>query len=296
MIFRIAGWYLSTIHELVVGVRMNRLLEIGFEPAGHWLLKGDELVLELSRHASQRNILYAFVSDGEVKYVGKTTQSLHARMGGYKNARFRQTTNVRNNARIKALLQTGAAVDILAFPDNGLFHYGQFHMNLAAALEDSLISLIAPPWNGSATIPDSIAENCPPSVVRETSCAPTDATGEFTINSQSPKPIASFLLVVQNTYFNQGFFNVKGVDYALLFGNDGQEIEIFCGNAEQPIIGVINRTANRNQTPRIMGGTGLRDWFQRNMSPMQQATVQMLSQIAIRIQPSQVEPVATFAV
>ncbi len=61
---------------------MNRLLEIGFEPAGHWLPNGNDLVLQLFRHSSQRNILYAFVSDGEVKYVGKTVQSLSARMGG----------------------------------------------------------------------------------------------------------------------------------------------------------------------------------------------------------------------
>jgi len=46
---------------------MNRLLAIGFEPAGHWLPEGDDLTFALTRHASQRNILYAFVSDGEVK-------------------------------------------------------------------------------------------------------------------------------------------------------------------------------------------------------------------------------------
>src|SRR6266404_6664038 len=145
---------------------MNRLLEIGFEPAGHWLQKGDGLAFELSRHASQRNILYAFVSDGEVKYVGKTVQALRARMGGYKNPAPSQTTNVSNNSRIKALLQTGAAVDILALPDNGLLHYGQFHMNLAAGLEDNIISLLNPEWNGntaSAVNDPSLTTAQPPS-------------------------------------------------------------------------------------------------------------------------------------
>ena len=81
---------------------MNRLLEIGFEPAGHWLLKGGALDLCLSRHASQRNILYAFVSDGEVMYVGKTVKVRCERMGGYKNPGPSQVTNYRNNARIKS--------------------------------------------------------------------------------------------------------------------------------------------------------------------------------------------------
>ena len=46
---------------------MNRLLEIGFVPVGHWIMRDDRLRLELMRHATQRNILYAFVCDGEVK-------------------------------------------------------------------------------------------------------------------------------------------------------------------------------------------------------------------------------------
>ena len=243
---------------------MNRLLEIKFEPAGHWLLKGDALTYELFRHASQQTIRYAFISDGEVKYVGKTVRSLHSRIGGYKNPASSQTTNVRNNSRIIALLQSGAAVDILALPDNGLLHYGQFHINLAAGLEDSIISLLKPEWNGNTVSP--LTEMSLP------------------IESLASDECASFSLLLQKTYFNRGFFNI-GVGQALHFGSDGQEIEIFCGNAEQPIIGIINRTANNNKTPRIMGGKGLRDWFQHEMSEMQEATITMLSRNAIRIEP-----------
>ena len=54
--------------------------------------------------------------------------------------------------------------------------------------------------------------------------------------------------------------------------------------------GAINRTANNNTTPRIMGGKGLRDWFQREMSEMQEATVTVLSQTAIRIEPRRGQP------
>ena len=46
---------------------MNRLLEIGFELAGHWLLGDDQkLSCKLLRHSAQANILYAFVRNGEV--------------------------------------------------------------------------------------------------------------------------------------------------------------------------------------------------------------------------------------
>jgi len=248
---------------------MNRLLEIGFEPAGHWLLKGDELAFELFRHASQRNILYAFVSDGEVKYVGKTVRSLCARMAGYKNPGGSQLTNKANHTRIKALLLSGAAVDILALPDNGLLHYGKFHFNLAAGLEDSIISILAPEWNGNTAIQEQEKK----------------ASELQSLPEQATQPVASFPLVVQKTYYNTGFFNVA-VSYSAQLGNDGQEIEIFCGNAEQPILGTINRTANSNQTPRILGGKGLRDWFQREALEMQVVTVFVLTPTAIRLERS----------
>ena len=123
---------------------MNRLLDIGFEIAGHWQLSGKNLTLELLRYASQRNILYAFASDGEVKYVGKTIQTLRKRMAEYKNPSATQPTNIKNHNNIRKLLESGAAIDILALPDNGLMHYGQFHLNLAAGLEDSIIEVMQP--------------------------------------------------------------------------------------------------------------------------------------------------------
>jgi hypothetical protein len=269
---------------------MNRLLGIGFEPVGHWVLKGSELAFELSRHASQKNILYAFVSDGEVMYVGKTVRSLLTRMRGYKNPGPSQTTNVRNNARIKSLLRSGAAVDILALPDNGLLHYGQFHVNLAGGLEDSVIEVIAPQWNRCATAPGtgSPAEGLEHSAAEPCSevgpMSGTSAVPEQMTNSESPRPIASFRLVLHHTYYEQAFFNV-GVRDEHLFGRNGQKIDIFCGASEQPIIGSINRTANTNNTPRIMGRKGLKDWFKRNMRPMQEATVTVLSPTAIRLEP-----------
>ena len=53
---------------------MNRLLDIGFEPAGRWTLVDSEFRLELVRHMTRSNVLYAFVCDGAVVYVGKTTK------------------------------------------------------------------------------------------------------------------------------------------------------------------------------------------------------------------------------
>lgn len=244
---------------------MNRLLEIGFVPAGHWVLENDKLKCELTRHSTQKNILYAFVCDGQVKYVGKTVRALAIRMSGYRTPGKTQTTNINNHRRIKELLSLGVAVEILALPDTGLLHYGQFHLNLAAALEDAIIRVIDPEWNGGAAEDEASL----PEVLVTAPEAPTPIVGTFSFN-------------LQPTYYRTGFFNV-GASSQTLFGADGETIELFLGNGTQPILGSINRRANINGTPRIMGGIGLRDWFKTNASEKDTVSVEVLSPTAIRL-------------
>jgi hypothetical protein len=244
---------------------MNRLLEIGFEPAGHWPLENDKLKFELTRHSTQKNILYAFVCDGQVKYVGKTVRALSVRMSRYKNPGKTQTTNINNHRCIKELLSDGVAVEILALPDSGLLHYGQFDLNLAAALEDDIIRVVDPKWNGGTsegaiTMPESAAEESVPA-------SPAMGTFSFTL---------------QPTYYRTGFFNV-GASSQKFLGADGEMIELFLGSESQPILGTINRRANTNGAPRMMGGTGLRNWFNANASVMESIAVDVLSPTSIRL-------------
>lgn len=245
---------------------MNRLLEIGFEPAGHWVLEGDRIVFELTRHVAQANILYAFVCDGEVMYVGKTIRTLAERMYGYQNPGKTQTTNIRNNQNIRELLASGSAVDILALPDSGLMHYGVFHINLAAALEDDIIRQLDPVWNGGK--PEKVKETIP------------DTADQ--VSKDFSAPSEEFKFILQPTYFRSGFFNV-GIEAQRLLGADGEMIELFLGDAMQPVLGTINRRANSNGTPRIMGGVTLRGWFREHANEMEIISAQVYSPTSIRL-------------
>ena len=245
---------------------MNRLLEIGFEPAGRWMNDGSKLRFELTRHSTQTNILYAFVCDGVVMYVGKTIRTLATRMSGYKTPGKTQTTNINNNRRLLDMLASGSAVEILALPDNGLLHYGNFHLNLAAALEDDIIRKLDPPWNGGK--PEKIVE-----------------TGAAANEMPPDEPLVfseTFHFTLQRTYFRTGFFNV-GVSAQRFLGSDGETIELFLGDALRPVLGTINRMANTNGTPRVMGGTALRDWFQTSSREMATISVQVISPTSIRL-------------
>ncbi|MFA8020643.1 GIY-YIG nuclease family protein [Bremerella cremea] len=208
--------------------------------------------------------MYAFVCDGEIMYIGKTVQKLKTRMAGYAKPGAGQSTNIRNHHLIRELLSEDKAVEILVLPDSGLMHYGQFHLNLAAGLEDSLIEVIGPLWNGGR-IRDLKVEQELEYVVEE-----------------PEKLIGRFPITLHPTYMRSGFFNV-GVDHQMLLGQDGETIEFFLGDAEAPIMGTINRSANSNHTPRLMGGAGLRDWFQAEFAVGEEMVVEALSPRSVRL-------------
>ncbi len=224
--------------------------------AGNWSLVDGKLLLTIVVHGEQRNVLYAFLEDGEIRYIGKSVRTLRQRLYGYWRPSSTQSTNVRINAKIVELLTANRSVDILVLPDSGLMHYGQFHLNLAAGLEDSLIAKIQPPWNG----------------------------GERTKPSEPEPPvpvIGRFEFTLQPTYYDRGFFNVPVAASALL-GDDGQTIDVFCGDSDVPIKALINRRLNGNNTPRILGGVELRNWFQTH-AKLTAISVNVHSPLAIRL-------------
>ena len=69
-------------------------------------------------------------------------------MTGYRNPGPTQSTNIENKHNIRQSLEQGKLVEVYVLPDNGLLHYGKFHVNLAAGLEDSVVLELNPPWNG----------------------------------------------------------------------------------------------------------------------------------------------------
>lgn len=251
---------------------MNRLLSIGFVSVGHWTLNNDEIKFNLTTHHTTTNVLYSFISNGDIKYIGKTKMQLSQRMYGYQNPGPSQTTNIRVNSEIKTLLAADQPVDIFILADNGLLRYGDYRINLAAGLEDTLIYEINPDWNLSGR-----------------NLIPTDTDSERQELSKDPKSISSIIPVITTieislgqTYYNQGFFNIVK-DHSHLIGADNTSIDIQLGkNAEKTIQGYINRTANRNGTPRIMGGSGLRHWFQNNFRINGNMKVDIISPNAIR--------------
>jgi len=123
------------------------LLGLSFEESGKWYLFNDALQFSLTKHQNEENILYAFVAQDEIKYIGKSTRTLTGRMTNYKNSDPSQSTNQGNKARIEELLQSGIAVKIYVFVQKDQMFYKGIPINLSGGLEDNLIAHVRPPWN-----------------------------------------------------------------------------------------------------------------------------------------------------
>lgn len=130
---------------------LQKLLDIGFIKAGKWSRTQSAIKFILTECAESPNVLYCFVSDGVVLYLGKTVSPLRQRLYGYQNPSPTQSTNINGNRNISSLIADGKEVDIYALPDNGLLHFGCFHINLAAGLEDSIVNTLYPIWNKTGT-------------------------------------------------------------------------------------------------------------------------------------------------
>jgi hypothetical protein len=97
------------------------------------------------------------------------------------------------------------------------------------------------------------------------------------------KIIKTFEVKLGKTYYNQSFFNVskKNSDD---FGSHNALIEIQLGDNYKYIIeGYINRTANNNGTPRIMGRKTLTDWIQKNYKLNDILIVNIITNGSIRL-------------
>jgi len=125
-----------------------RLMRVGFEAVGEWFLEGGTVRYRLSKYDRARKTLYAFVSDGQVLYIGKSVRPLAQRLNGYLKPGPTQSTNIKNRRNIQHALQQGKEVKIFVFaPAEDEIVYRGIPLNLAAGLEDSLIAEIRPLWN-----------------------------------------------------------------------------------------------------------------------------------------------------
>jgi hypothetical protein len=251
----------------------DTLLDLGFVDVGAWLQDGTGIDYQLDGPDAKANeirlntpkALYAFVSGNEVQYVGKTARTIRRRFVGYRRPGSRQRTNQRCNAKISEAIAGGIQIRIFVFTPISHLRYQEFEIDLAAGLEDSLIAMFDPPWNGRQKSGQPLSEDTEREEVEEETVLKENS--DITRVTEPPplhvQPIATFSIKLGETYYNQGLITL-GVAASQHLGMHGDPIEVSFDDGTSPVISVINRTANRSGGVRVVGRNQLiAHWFRR---------------------------------
>ncbi len=256
---------------------VERLKNVGFESIGFWE-KDEKYPARLSyggnNHAPDikaklrvASALYAFVQGDDVKYIGKTARSISKRFVGYCNPANGRATNYRCHEYIKSALKIGQKTEILIFVPISQLNYGEFQIDLAAALEESLIRELIPPWNGgSGQQPISEDAERELSMANDEGYATTQEENEPNelndIKNKNHKFISDFTIRLGKTYYNFGYIN-PGIAVTEKLGRNEEPVRIYLGSYDRYIDSKISRTANLNESPRIIGNNRvIANWFQ----------------------------------
>lgn len=256
---------------------VERLKSIGFESIGSWeedqryperlAYGGNDAAGNIKAKLRVASALYAFVQGSDVRYIGKTARSISKRFVGYCNPANGKATNYRCHMKIKDGLKIGKKTEILIFVPISELNYGEFQIDLAAALEESLIRRLNPPWNGGDGRP-AISEDAEREILMENddrdSVMQEEAisSGLPPTENQVRTQIVDFRIDLGKTYYNHGFIN-PGVAMTNRVGRNDEPVRIYLGSWDRYVDSKINRDANPNESPRFVGNNrNIADWFQ----------------------------------
>jgi len=116
---------------------LDDLVQPGFEPVTQWVMKGERIGPASFKWQDHGGWLYAFVVDGEVKYIGLTDRVLRSRMSDYSHIKNSQTDRLRG--LIVHELTAGRIVDV--------FGWKQRDVDILRVEEARLRATYHPPWN-----------------------------------------------------------------------------------------------------------------------------------------------------
>ncbi|GHT96900.1 hypothetical protein FACS1894141_7440 [Spirochaetia bacterium] len=121
---------------------MKELVGMGFVKVGDWVLQGNGIDFSLQKESDKNKVLYSFIENNTIVYIGQSTNTLHKRMYQYKNPDSTQETNVRVNDKIKKSLKEGKRIEIYAIE-----YDDSFAKDLLIETETRLIDSKRPIWN-----------------------------------------------------------------------------------------------------------------------------------------------------
>jgi len=248
---------------------MNKLVSLGFVLAGSWYKELYGIDFNLTKFEHEADILYAFVSNDKLKYLGKTTKSFVNRMKGYRKPGLTQFTNIRINGLIFDELRARQDVYIFVLVAADLCKYKEYRVSLAAGLEDIFIRELNPEWNfhGKKKISKQVEE--------------IDEINEFELVKTTPPTYHLISLAPFTKYYLEcNFFNVPK-KHSIFFGKNGTAIRVEFDS--KIIVGRIDRINVPSEAPRIHCGVHYNKWINKNFNIGDRMEVEIISPVSIKL-------------
>jgi hypothetical protein len=99
---------------------------------------------------------------------------------------------------------------------------------------------------------------------------------------EQPAAYPTYEITLGTAYWGHGYFNVDR-SHDRYLGEHGSRVEIELGDSKNQIFGRVDRNAQRNGTPRIVGNAPLKSWIQDNFEYGDQLMIEFLSPNTIRL-------------
>jgi hypothetical protein len=123
---------------------LQRLIDIGFKQIGKWVCNPD-LQIERNFKGKRKNVLYAFVVDGEPMYVGKAGDFMGV-MNAYRHP-GKRSTRIRIKQHIIDRIEAQCDVNVYMFEQTEDILFRGIKLNLCHALEEEIINIMNLEWN-----------------------------------------------------------------------------------------------------------------------------------------------------
>ena len=225
--------------------KYEQLIDLNFSVIGFWKKSNEGLSYEVldNKHNEFEidNSLYVFFDkeNDRILYVGKTTQTLKKRFYGYIRGNGQSTNSKIHNKLVK---ERSEKILILSLNDVLPFNWGIYNINLAAGLEDSMIEIENPLWNGK--------------------CSETEINEESSIENHSKIIDKFFIVTLSKTYFEIGSINVP-LKKSDLLGKHDDIITIELSKDNKQIKTQINRNAVKNRSVRINQNKEIKEYYNK---------------------------------
>lgn len=241
---------------------MKKLSELGFKKIGVWKKNENNIFFQLKELNDAKEVLFAFVIDENVIYIGYSPINFETFLQTYANPSDIDLEKI----KIKKFLLNKIndnKITIYALKNRKFF-------GLLKKFSDYQISELITEYK--PLLNSNNLKNRMKNIVGRDRTAVVESEKLKKLNKdkeeakKAKKKYETYIFILGKSYYERGLFSVKAA-YSHLVGKNKSELELILidkDKNETVISARVSRTLGSSKTARIIGNKPLRIWFEKN--------------------------------